>query len=204
MTPRRRRGGGTPRRSIAAQPLKPSVLIFTEGEKTERNYLTHLYRAVRDKVIITFGAAGAPVRIVEAAIAEQRRKNRDGRPFDEIWCVFDHDEHPDIEVVRRQARDAGIHVAFSNPCFELWLVLHLEDQFAHIATSAVQRRSQALLGSGKALDDAVLQRLGESYGDAIQRARKLDEKHAGDGSPPGTNPSTGMWRLTERLRDGTA
>ncbi len=200
MTPKHRRGGGAPRRTIAAQPVKPSVLIFTEGEKTERNYLTHLYRAVRDKVTITFGEAGAPVRIVEAAITERRRKQPDGRPFDEIWCVFDHDEHPDIDLVLRQAHDAGIRVAFSNPCFELWLVLHLEDQFAYIDTSAVQRRSQALIGTGKALDDAVLQRLDESYGDAVERARKLDTKHAGDGSPSGTNPSTGMWRLTERLR----
>lgn len=180
------------------------MLIFTEGEKTERNYLTHLYRALRETVTVTFGESGAPVRIVEAAIAEGRSRDRSGRPYDEIWCVFDHDEHPDIDAVRRQARDAGIQVAFSNPCFELWLVLYREDQSAHIGTPAVQRRSQVLFGTGKALDDAVLRGLDERYGNAVERARKLDKKHAGDGSPAGTNPSTGMWRLTERLRGASS
>jgi hypothetical protein len=32
-------------------------------------------------------------------------------------------------------------------------------------------------------------------------AIKLDEKHEGDGSPPGTNPSSGVWRLIEVIRN---
>lgn len=29
---------------------------------------------------------------------------------------------------------------------------------------------------------------------------KLDERHAGDGSPPGNNPSSGVWRLIDLIR----
>ena len=30
---------------------------------------------------------------------------------------------------------------------------------------------------------------------------RLDEKHHGDGSPPGSNPSSGLWRVIDQVRD---
>ena len=42
----------------------------------------------------------------------------------------------------------------------------------------------------------------EAFETARQRARALDECHAGNGSPPRSNPSTDVWRLVDRLRTG--
>ena len=88
----------------------------------------------------------------------------------------------------------------SNPCLELWFILHFEDQTAYLERQAAQHRAGELLGCSKVLNDAALSTLAEGYDQARERAVRLDKKHAGDGSPPGSNPSTGMWRLIELIR----
>jgi hypothetical protein len=46
---------------------------------------------------------------------------------DEYWAVFDVDrQKPEyLDEQAQIARDRGDHLAGSNPCFELWLLLHL-------------------------------------------------------------------------------
>ena len=46
---------------------------------------------------------------------------------DEVWAVFDRDEHPNFDQAIDRCRRAGVRVARSNPCFELWLILHEKD-----------------------------------------------------------------------------
>ena len=81
-----------------------------------------------------------------------------------IWCVFDFDEHPNLSQAITEAAQSGIDVAVSNPCFELWLVLHLQDQTAYTTRRAVQRRSARLnLTSGKQLPDGALDILADAF-----------------------------------------
>lgn len=203
----RGRGSGPPRRRVPAEPRKRSLLVFTEGEKTERGYLRHLYRASRSLVTIEFRDHGQPARIVDAAIAalqDERRAARRaaGRPHDEVWCVFDDDDRPGIRDLRVRAERAGIHVAVSSPCIELWFLLHWVDQTAHIDNRTVQRRSRDRLRCDKVLSTAALEILDTGYPDALKRATELDAMHARNQSHPGTNPSTGIYRLTESIRRG--
>jgi hypothetical protein len=47
----------------------------------------------------------------------------------ELWAVFDRDENTPHEIYAafRLAKTNGIRIAFSHPCFELWLLLHLKN-----------------------------------------------------------------------------
>lgn len=119
---------------------------------------------------------------------------------DQIWCVFDRDEHPNFATAVTLAGKRGIKLAISNPCLELWFILHFEDQTAYLERDAAQYRVEELLGCSKVLSESALSTLAERY-DQARRALKLDEKHTGDGSPPGRNPSSGMWRLIDLIRD---
>jgi hypothetical protein len=114
--------------------------------------------------------------------------------------VFDRDHHPNIPQALDKAAANGIGIVLSNPCIELWFVLHFANQTAHIEGDAAQRRSRELLGCDKVLTGPALASLSERYDAAKQRARRLDVKHAGDGSPPRSNPSSNMWELIERIR----
>lgn len=101
----------------------------------------------------------SPRLLVERAAAKKREAQRDAKSrrdeflaYDEVWCVFDVDEHPHLHDARQQARDNGIDLAVSNPCFELWALLHFQDHTAHIERADARRRlKRHLPGYEKAL-----------------------------------------------------
>jgi hypothetical protein len=74
----------------------------------------------------------APVTILNDAVAVLKRRRIDAQsspailPYDEIWCVFDVDEHPKMDEALKIAEKHDICVGLSNPCFEYWLLLHYE------------------------------------------------------------------------------
>lgn len=142
------------------------------------------------------------MQLVERAVAAKRSEARDakrgrGRAHNQIWCMFDRDEHPNFDRAIDLANRHGINLAISNPCIELWFILHFENHTSFIERQKAQDRAEELLGCSKALSGSALSALAESYGKARRRAMKLDEKHEGDGSPPRTNPSSGVWRLID-------
>ena len=148
---------------------------------------------------------GVPLSLVNKAVETKKaelleQKRRRGRAHDEIWCMFDIDAHPNVREAIQKAEDNGIHLAISNPCIELWFILHFEDQTAYISRHKAQSRSAELLESGKNLSRRAMDLLFDHFENARQRARELDIKHARDGSPPGSNPSSGVWELIESFR----
>jgi hypothetical protein len=68
----------------------------------------------------------------------QRHKVNEGIR-ERIWCVYDRDiENTDLAQIEKKnnigfdnaislAVDAGLQIAWSNDCFELWILLHFED-----------------------------------------------------------------------------
>ena len=136
-------------------------------------------------------------------IRDQRRRKQADRDFDEIWCIFDTDEHKNLPHALNDAIQSRINVAVSNPCFELWLVLHVREQTRHIDRKEVQDLSEELgLTDGKSIPTTAWNTVVEAFEDAKRRARALDERHSGNDSPPRSNPSTDVWRLVDRLRNG--
>ena len=144
-------------------------------------------------------------RAVEQKRSEAREARRGrGRASDEYWCVIDVDRHANLGPAIEKALANDIGVAVSNPCIELWFILHFQEQAAHIERDAAQAVSKRLLGCGKTLDEQALGELMERYPEARTRAVRLDAKHLGDGRAARSNPSSGMWRLVDRITDGTA
>lgn len=143
----KRRATGAPRRSKTAATRR-GLLVFTEGEKTEDGYLLPWRRQYRDSVLITIDPFhGTPRSLVDRAVETKRAESRDerrgrGRAHDEIWCVFDIDEHPNIPDAIQKAEAHGIQLAISNPCIELWFILHFEDHTAYLDRHVASRGRQ--------------------------------------------------------------
>jgi len=202
----RKGSSGRPRRVAGNLATRREILVFTEGEKTEDGYLLPWRRTYRDTVLLEIDPFhGVPQSLVEQAIATKKAEARDerrgrGRAHDEIWCVFDIDAHPNVPEAIRLAQTHGIGLAISNPCIELWFILHFQDQTAYLSRHDAQSAAAALLGCGKVLTRAAMDLLYDGYEDARDRAQRLDAKHDGDGSPPGSNPSSSVWTLIEAIR----
>ena len=179
-------------------------MVFCEGERTEPEYLDALKRqpSVRDVAAVDLrvetGQGGSVPRTLVALATDARSRAIDEEAeIDEFWCVFDVEwpkNHPGLEEAVQQARVNGIKLAVSNPCFELWLILHFQNQEHGWTTTRHARLRRQLDGSSdKGLDAAKYMPL---TADAVRRAAELDRRHLHDGTVfPHDNPSSGMHRL---------
>jgi hypothetical protein len=191
---------------LTAEGGAKSLQTYIFISKTEPIYLTYWYRAFRERIIVTIDEFhGTPLQLVERA-AQRRtadlREARRGRgdAYSEYWCVFDIDDHPHINRAVKLAKESEISIAISNPCIELWFVLHFRDQRAMIDRHDAQRRAQELLGFEKVPTSAGLAKLCGRYEEARGRAQHLDKKHELDGSSRGSNPSSDVWCLIDKIR----
>jgi hypothetical protein len=122
--------GTQPRRAMGGRSERRTVYVVAEGQRTEREYLGHLFERYGQRLGFHFsfpekGTGGmTPAQVVAHATA---RVGADG--IDEVWAFFDRDQWTDIPQVFAGARKAGVRVAFSHPAFELWLLVHFQ-QFA--------------------------------------------------------------------------
>ena len=112
------------------------IVIASEGKETERIYFSALAKEYANPRV--------HVHILERSKEEQnnsspehvlRLLNDYKRQYaleadDELWLVVDKDRWKEAMLSRVAAacvQDNFMHMALSNPCFELWLLLHLVD-----------------------------------------------------------------------------
>lgn len=202
-----RRGDDRPihRRGPSRQP-KVRILVVCEGKKTEPLYLKQFQHHVRNPRvhIEPLGIAGVPITVVQTAIElreqaddEAKRQRDENLRWDEVWAVFDVDDHPKVADARQLAVAHGIQLAISNPCFELWALLHFADRRAHIERGKLRAMlQQHVPGYDKELPFAEVH---TGYDEAVRRARELDNA-AALANRPGRNPTTGVHLLTETIR----
>lgn len=114
-------------------PPKPVILILCEGE-TERPYLDDLRKSKRlGKRQILITASGTdPSQLLTRSKKIRCESSRCGLDYDEAWCVFDRDEHRHFSAAIAEATNSDVKLAVSVPCFELWYLLHFEDQTGHL------------------------------------------------------------------------
>ncbi len=129
--------------------------------------------------------------------AKARRENDDNLLYDSIWCVFDVDNHPHIPDAEQMARDNGIELAISDPCFELWLLLHFRDQPGMQDRVEIRRM---LKEHDLAYDKSVNFRLyAPHHRAASSRAERMHELAKRDGEPR-RNPSTTVYQVAQLIR----
>lgn len=195
-------------RRTGTRPPRRTFVILCEGTVTEPHYLDALkrlpevHKVASVKIEVDKDRSGAvPLTLVEAAI-EVKKGNDE---IDEVWCLFDVEApqpHPNLAQALARARDNGIEIAVSNPCFEIWLVLHFDRCSAWLTTDAAGRLRREHDGStGKEVAGELYMPLRKI---AVQHARDLSDNHLDNGTSfPNDNPSSGVFRLLEAIESGT-
>lgn len=196
-------------RKPASRELGKKILIACEGSKTEPAYFEGIRKSLRLSTVqikILPHEGTDPLRIVEAAIAGRQDMKADKTwfPGDSVWAVFDGDEHRVNNLANwnsaiAKARQAKIHLAITNPCFELWYLLHFCDRFAQLdRITALTLLKQHIPNYDKAhchypdpLKDRTLQ--------AIQRAEKIAHQINRDQLDEFSNPCCSQ--LPELVQD---
>ena len=114
----------TRKRNTGRRSIRPVMRIFTEGERTEINYVRgYISSYLKSKgytahdIIIEQPNDSSPLGLLNAA-----RQTR--LPMDEMWIVFDCDQHQHKPETFKGAAEEGIGVAYSSISFETWILLH--------------------------------------------------------------------------------
>ena len=112
------------------------IVIDSEGKDTERIYFKALAKEYTNPRV--------HVHILERGVDERNNSSPEHvlkqlndyksqyelEADDELWLVVDKDRWTEAmlsRVATECSQEVAMHMALSNPCFELWLLLHLED-----------------------------------------------------------------------------
>lgn len=197
----RRRQAKPLKRITARRAELRTVVVFCEGKNSEPDYVRGLkglpeIAADNSLDLQLHPEQGAPLTLVQRAVERLRDPE-----VDECWCLFDVEwpqNHPNLSQAMELARAKGVRLAISNPCFELWLILHHRYFTRFIDTDEAERLSRKLDGrAGKSIDASIYMPLRWR---AAGWAEMLDRRHLNDGTVfPHDNPSSGMHHFLRAL-----
>jgi len=185
---------GKGRESRPARTMKPVFLVFCEGE-TEENYIDFIRREYRSPIKIIAKTEGN--RISHDLIAKRQQELKMSKN-EKITTFLMYDL--DVLTVNDKLRQCDAQWLCSNPCIELWFLLHGKEQNAEITTSLCNSSLKKINTvwhdyRKPLLTDGQRKFLKSNVDAAIARARKLsDEK----------NPSSGVYKLVEAVRSAIA
>lgn len=175
------------KRISKGKEINPTFFVFCEGE-TEEAYICYLRSKYRLPVSIDTKIAGN--RITEKYI-ENYKKNKITHPKDKNYLMYDLDVP---EMLERLNTIKNVTLLCSNPCFELWYLLHLQGQSATVTSAeCIRKLKNHLPNYAKGLFDNSLKKVIEEKQDkAVSRASKLS---------PFNNPSSHIFELIKDMEE---
>ena len=214
------------KRDSGSLRAKPLIIISCEGIKTEPNYLNSIKNSLvqkgkiaRGSVVIANHQHTDPLGVLNDLIDYKD----DYTLFEKKWIVIDRDEvrsissnssgHPEENFVSalNAAKELNIEVAWSNPCFEVFIVEHYEYRDTGGDRKDIQKKALELLcKDGKVKSDSTVEELKsidnlyelllprKAVGFKNLRKLMLAQKEK---SPEEANPGTRFHELVEALEE---
>jgi hypothetical protein len=175
------------RRIPKGKKVKPVFFFFCEGE-TELAYIKYLRSTYRLPVEIVPKIAGNS--ITDRYIADYKKHNTVfDKDIDKTFLIYDCDvEH----VLHKLKQLKDVHLLLSNPCFELWFLLHCQNQTAALTSEDCVRKLKTYIPrySKGAIDEKLKSKMVANKNKSMARAKDL---------PEFCNPSTDIYRLIGEL-----
>lgn len=156
------------------------VVIAAEGKETENIYF--------EQMKVSFHASGVQIEILRRDANESSPEHvyRQIQDFaakydmdedDQLWAVVDKDQWTEqmlSDVAKKCSQNKYFNFCLSNPCFELWLILHLEDvaQYAEEDREKLSENKK-IKRNGDTWTKKRLRELMGSYRESQYDAKKL-------------------------------
>lgn len=122
-------------RSVEARASRPVIVVVCDDYQTAVAYfacLSQMYRGVMHIKVVRACRHGAhPRRILRQALDEKRLLRGGDPDRQSVFALVDMEREPkrraQAEAVAREGGIQGVTVLRSDPCFEIWTLLHLRD-----------------------------------------------------------------------------
>ena len=178
------------REKVPYKRMRKIALVICEGE-TEENYLNLVKKWYKSPVRIVSHIEGT--KITQALVDKHERGLKiSAKDKVDTFLMYDMD----VPAINEKLMACKAELLLSNPCFEIWLLLHAKDQKAAIETDALIKELKKSAPvwknySKSAFSDTQKSFLNDNTDVAVARAKKL---------PEFLNPSTGIYKLIEMLK----
>jgi hypothetical protein len=177
---------GRKARISKGKQMKPNFFVFCEGE-TEMAYvkfLRSLYRAPI-QVIPKKGKSNISEDYIERSQNDYVRTGQD-----KVFLMYDLDVDGMLEHLQKIP---NAELLVSNPCIEIWFLLHYQEQKADITSEKCVQKYQKVSKEYRkgVLSEEEKKVFVENRELAVERAKKLS---------PFQNPSTTVFKLLEELK----
>lgn len=196
--------------------------IYCEGEKTEPNYLKgYIAERVPSKLRRLYKLEptekNTPVQLVGEAVTKKLEVNLKGCTEDIFWVVYDRESPQKYsdklhDEAMRKAKKDGIHIAFSNVCFEVWILLHFQKTVAQYHNYDDLKKNSSLRDKFREAGFSDYDKAGKYHfkilsahvDEARKRAKSLNEDtqkcaDPSDNKPYQLNPYTDVYSLLDMI-----
>ena len=173
--------------------MRKIVLVICEGE-TEVRYLNLLKSWYKSPIRIVSHIEGTQIT---HSLVDKRTKELKISQWDKVHTYLMYDM--DVQAINEKLKKCKAGMLLSNPCFEIWLLLHAKDQKVSIETDALIKELKKSAPVWKNYSKSPFNETQKTFMNnntdiAVARAKKLCEFQ---------NPSTGIYKLIEMLQSDT-
>lgn len=199
-------------RHLPTREPRACVLIVCEGEKTEPNYFNALRIKLRlstvEVEVVGKEVGSAATSVVGGAKERRARRKRQAKrspslvAYDSVWCVMDVEvpQQETLDDALVTARDNGLKVILSNPCFEYWYLLHYTKTGRMMTQSEAGEALKAEYPLYKKGNPASFREFEPRTDQGIGNAKAVLRESRCDEDLRNFNSSTHVHRLVEYLR----
>lgn len=200
---------------VKSKKLAPAnYLIVCEGKQTEPNYFNGLKKKINEKygnkidvLIPQIEVKGMGKNTKDLVKYTSKFVNYSNKEYGKIWVVFDKDDYND-EQFDNAIANCDYNVAWSNPNFELWLLLHFRKVNNYISKDDIfeyldKEFQRNKLGNYEKNADKIFEKVSKNNGliKAIENSKNLELLNNEVERPSKNNPMTMVYKIVVDLEE---
>lgn len=198
---------GQKKRGKVSRKTKKIILVGAEGKnQTERKYFKAFNQVQSEyKIMAGKGNNTDPVGVVEDLLKSAKQEELDLKDGDMLACFIDVDfkigRDQELRAAMKLARQNNISVFLSNPCFEIWYLLHFR-----YSTKLYGSNEEVIKELGSYISDYskskdVYDLIENKIDQALLNTKRLESYHLENGTNDRLKklPSTEAYKLIEMI-----
>lgn len=195
------------KRGKVSRKTKKIILIGAEGKnQTERKYFKAFNQVQSEyKIMAGKGNNTDPVGVVEDLLKSAKQEELDLKDGDMLACFIDVDfkngRDQELRAAMKLARQNNVSVFLSNPCFEIWYLLHFRYSTKLYGSNeeVIKELSSYISDYSKSKD--VYDVIENKIDQALLNTKRLESYHLENGTNDRLKklPSTEAYKLIEMI-----
>lgn len=193
------------KRGKVSRKTKKIILIGAEGKnQTERKYFKAFNQVQSEyKIMAGKGNNTDPVGVVEDLLKSAKQEELDLKDGDMLACFIDVDfkngRDQELRAAMKLARQNNISVFLSNPCFEIWYLLHFRYSTKLYGSNEEVIKELGCYISDYSKSKDVYNLIENKIDQALLNTKRLESYHLENGTNDRLKklPSTEAYKLIE-------